>query len=168
MARKDKEAFSKLPRPVVDDSTPGEAAWRAEVRAAAEGIEVRDAATLASLYEDLRAERDRLQSESEQRLRPVNAKIQALEELLPIAFEAGKLVSLRTVGHHVAIEPDVQTSVTDNDALIEWAKANGYERKLTLYAPTVKSIVVERVRSGEPLPPGVDVRGTERVSFRKA
>ena len=169
MARGDEEAFSKLPRVIIETSTPAQAKWRAEVLAAKDAITDRTPAALAKTYELLRAERDRLEEEAKKAARPNNAQIAALEELIPEAFAAGGVDSLRTVGgHHVGTSPDIQTKVLDNDKLIAWVKANGYERKLTLYAPTVLSITKERVRDGETVPDGVDVRGYDKVSFTKA
>jgi hypothetical protein len=84
------------------------------------------------------------------------------------AFEAATVESLKTTGgHRVGVSPSIASQVVDNDKLIAWAKANGYERKLTLYAPTVLAIVKERLTEGQTLPDGVEARGFDKVTFTR-
>lgn len=173
MARRDAARIAALPR-----GRSGMAAWQhaggdfwAEVAAKKDELRTDgqlEPALLANLYERARGEQDELESRHKAERRPVTVALAAIYELIPEVFEATGVENLRTRGGHViSTSPDITTSVSDQDALVEWARANGYERKLTLPAPTVRSIAMERLRAGEEFPAGVEVRGTTRVNFRK-
>lgn len=163
MARKNAEIVKKLPRVVPE---PG--AWRDEVVSQKETVTDRTPAALAAEYERLRDKRDLCDERYKRAMRKTNARIEAIEELIPAAFEAATVESLKTTGgHRVGVSPSIASQVVDNDKLIAWAKANGYERKLTLYAPTVLAIVKERLTEGQTLPDGVEARGFDKVTFTR-
>ncbi len=166
MAKRDAAKIAALPRA---EPRPG-AFWDA-VRAKMDAIKANGAepSVLANMYERARAEKKALEVRHADELRPLNVALRALWQMIPEAFEASQVEGLKTAGgHSMSTSPDIETSVVDQAALIEWVKANGYERKLTLYAPTVKTITMERLRDGVELPDGVEVRGTHKINFRKA
>lgn len=123
---------------------------------------------LATLYEEARAEKEELEARHDAEMRPVSLALATLYQMIPEVFEAAEVEMLTTRGGHtVSTSPDIIPTVIDNDALVAWAQANGYERKLTLYAATVKSIATERMRSGDEMPDGVNIQGTTKVNFKK-
>jgi hypothetical protein len=146
---------------------PGE--YRQLVLKSKDAIVDRTPGALVTAYEAARLEREAIEARHSEEIRPVYARIQALEELLPVSLRDAGIDSVVTAGHYrVGYKPDVLTKTIDNDALIAWAKANGYERKLTLYAATINSITKERLRDGAAIPDGVDARGVDKVTFVKA
>lgn len=100
---------------------------------------------IAAKYVAARAQKD-LIAEQES---AVNVEIKALEELLHTTFEAEGLSELKLAdGSSVSVGNEPSTSIIDKDALIAWAKANGYERMLTLYSATVGAVAKEILLEG--------------------
>ena len=182
MARKDAAAIARLPQ-----QAPSMAGWRdagpkwweevAEKKDELRAADQVDPGRLAALYEQARVERDELTAKHKEEMRPVSIAEAALYQLICETFaEAEGEILIRTQkregvkgsgGHTVSTSPDIMTAVVDSDAMVAWMKANGYERKLTLPAPAVKAITVERFRAGDEIPEGVELRGTFKVNFRK-
>ena len=96
----------------------------------------------------------RAKDAANERVSEANVEVQALEELVTQAFEQEGLTELKVQTPwgevaSVAVDPDITTAVIDRDKLVEWLKANGYERSLTVYANTAAAIAKEILRSGE-------------------
>jgi hypothetical protein len=149
MAGKYAEACSKLDP--VDRSGP----FQQKVEQAKANYSGRGAADLATAYAAIRAEKDSLAEQDS----ALNVHLAAVEQLMWDAYDAAGLTSLKLQsGASVRVGVEPSTTVTDRAALVAWAKANGLEGLLTLYAQTVGGIVRERLLSGLPMPDGVEVR----------
>lgn len=170
MAKQDAAAIRKLPK-----GRGGMAAWKDQgssfwddVAKKKDELKGLSAPEFANAYESARDAKDVLDARHKAEMRPVTVELAAIYDMLPEVFEAQKVDTLRTSGgHSISTSPDIQTSVVDAEKLIEWAKQNGYERKLTLPAPTVKSIALERLRANVPFPEGVEVKGITKLNYRK-
>lgn len=113
---------------------------------------------LALRYVTARRQKDLIaEQESE-----ANVEIQACAELLQVALEAEGLSSLKlSDGTSVTIGQEPTASIIDKDKLLAWAKANGYERMLTLHSQTVAALAKELLLSGDAL--SVDEDGNMTV-----
>lgn len=114
-------------------------------------------AALGLRYQAIRKQKELL-SEQESAL---NVEQAALEELLQTVFEEEGLKSLQLEdGSTIAVSHEPQATVIDKEGLIAWAKENGYERMLTLYAQTVNSIAKEILAEGGEVAMGEAPDGT--------
>lgn len=118
---------------------------------------------LAAAYEALRAERE-AQEAAETAL---SVKLRAIEQLIEDVFTAANIEGLRlTSGQMVKVEPEISVSVEDPDALNAWVKSQGLERLLKLNSQTLGSMVKERLRNAEEIPPGVALSTYKSVWLR--
>ena len=100
---------------------------------------------LATRYVAARREKDRIAKEES----AANLEVVAIEELMHVAFESEGLTSVKLAdGSSVSVNLEPTAQVVDQDKLISWAKANGYERMMTLYAQTVGATAKDLLLEG--------------------
>lgn len=135
--------IKKLPR----EMPGGEPKFREKVEARKReiGAETVSLSGLAQSYKQLRSEKDKIGEEES----ALNVEIAAIEELMHTAFEAEGLTSVKLAdGSSVSVSEEPSATIVDRDRLLEWIKANGYERLLTIYSQTVGSLAKEILLEG--------------------
>jgi len=122
------------------------------------------ASHLASVYADIRAEKDVVQSV----MAEVQVRLDAIEELLIAQYEAEGTTFLRLEdGISVGVNVEPVATVEDPEAFRLWCLANGYERRMTLHPSTIQAVVKERLAEGEPEPPGITSYARPKITLRK-
>lgn len=100
---------------------------------------------LVDQYLALRDAKDAVKSQ----LSDIQLELDTLTNMIEQRYEDEGLQKVTASdGAAVGMHYEPYAQVTDNDAMVEWAKKNGLERKLTLLWPTVNSEVKAALESG--------------------
>lgn len=135
------EIAAKLPREA-QEVGPFQAAVEVEKAT----IFDRRPSALAARYHTFRRAKDAIESQE----RELNVRLAATEQLLWKAYEDAGTESIGLgEGVSVGVSDDVGVLVADRDRLNDWARANGLERQMTLYAPTILAVMKQRLLAGE-------------------
>lgn len=118
---------------------------------------------LKAAYRAARDEKEKIEAaESE-----VNARVKALEELLTDHYQqTGRDTPYYfDDGRRIEVSDQISVRSEDQDKVVAWAKASGYERLLTLNAKTLEGLVKKLVEAGQPVPDGVAVSAYTQVKL---
>lgn len=119
---------------------------------------------VAHLYADLRDLKDALDLFASD----LNVRVAAAEQRMWDGFEAQSLEKVGLAsGGSVSVTEDVTIKVTDRAALNKWARESGLESQMTLYHPTVESIMRERILAGDAVPAFIEVGSIKKTTYRR-
>lgn len=122
------------------------------------------ASFLASLYVDLRDEKE----EMEETVSELNVRLDAVIALMREQFEAEGINSLRLdTGERVDIGYEPVGKVVDRDKLRLWCVAQGLENKLSLPPATLTSLLKELLLQGATEPDGVEAYARVKVRLNR-
>jgi hypothetical protein len=111
---------------------------------------------------------DEAVTEADRVLAEKNFEKEALTRALTRALEAAGLDSIAAEGYTFTPVPEPKPSVKDRAVFLAWAREH-YPDNLMMHHQTLSSLVKSSLEGdGSPMPPGVDVFMTRRLSRTKA
>lgn len=124
----------------------------------------RHGVVFAQMWRELRRLKDLMEDwESD-----VNLLLEAYAQLIVDQYEVEGSETIKlSGGDSVSVQDEPVASVTDRDALREWAINNDLGRSLNLPWQTLNAIVKERLLKGLPEPPGVKAEARSKCVFRR-
>ena len=110
------------------------------------------------------------QNSLKQQLSDNSKVVNKLQAELIAALEGAKLESVRTLGHSFTNIPKLNVTKSNEIALFDWLRANGYEGavKETVHPQTLTRIVTESMEESGILPDGVETSTFNVISMRKS
>ena len=142
---------------------PAEASYDDAVYAEMDALQGLSLDALTSGYNDLQAEKDRLNAE----LSAVNLRLGAHERMIDRGLEGQGMDSAVLNGYRWTRSPAPYPKVTDKAALRTWAELHVPDA-LALHSGTLKSLVREALETGDTLPDGIDVYYDPAISRKRA
>lgn len=118
---------------------------------------------LAAAYRLARDKKDTIEAT----LSGVNAEIKALEELIDESFKAMNRETPLYFpdGRRIEVSDQISVRTENPEAVIEWAKANGYERLLTMNAKRLEGLTKAALAAGQETPAGVSISSYAQVKL---
>lgn len=126
----------------------------------ARGLSLED---LAARYRSVRAEKEKHETVE----KGLNAEAMALEALLSELWVAENRDTpfYFSDGSRIEVHDQVSVRSEDPEAVTEWAKANGYERFLTMNAKRLEGLTKAALEAGQEIPAGVVVTAYSQVKL---
>jgi uncharacterized phage protein gp47/JayE len=118
---------------------------------------------LAADYRQVRKEKEDLEVVES----GINARQMALEALLSETWvsEARDTPFYFTDGSRIEVSDQISVRAADQEAVTAWAKANNYERFLTMNAKRLEGLTKAALESGDAIPDGVVVTAYSQVKL---
>jgi hypothetical protein len=159
MPSKYAKVFSRL------EKLPEDPTYRDQIQALKQSISNRNPPALARTYASLRDKKTRIEEE----LKGVNLQIEAVSQLLVVAYETDSLVTLKlTSGRSVRVQPEPYAQVEDKEKFRLWCIENKLEKEMHLAWQSTNSLTKERLLEGQPEPDGIKAFIKDKIILRKA